>query len=86
MRSYRLGMLVVRGAVLLAASSAVMAAKNASPAAPTIGDLNAKTVEISPAPVKSGGASRAMRTIVSSCCCRTAIRAYGPRQCGGSGT
>ncbi|HEY5020470.1 MAG TPA: tetratricopeptide repeat protein, partial [Steroidobacteraceae bacterium] len=60
MSGYRLAMLAVCCAVLLAAASPVMAAKNTTPAAPTIGDLNAKSVDVSPAPAKGGGAGKAM--------------------------
>jgi len=45
---------------LLAALPPAMAAKNPAPSAPTIGDLNSKSVDVSPAPAKSGGPAKAM--------------------------
>jgi cellulose synthase operon protein C len=53
---------VLRGAALPAAMAAMAAlAANNPPPAPTIGDLNAKSVEVSPKPVSSsGGAGKAM--------------------------
>ena len=42
------------------AAAPVMAAKAPPPSAPTIGDLNAQSVEVSPAPARSGGPSKAM--------------------------
>jgi tetratricopeptide (TPR) repeat protein len=60
MKRRRLQVLVVRCAILLAAASPAMAAKNTKPAAPTIGDLSAKTVDVNPAPAKGGGAAKAM--------------------------
>ena len=55
-----LHVLAVRCAMVLAAAAPAMAAKNTPPAAPTIGDLSAKSVDVSPAPAKGGGASKAM--------------------------
>ena len=60
MKRYRRAMLAWRCAALLAAISPAMAAKSPPAAAPTIGDLSAKSVEVSPAPAKSGGAGKAM--------------------------
>jgi tetratricopeptide (TPR) repeat protein len=53
-------MLALHGAALLALLSPAMAAKTPPAAAPTIGDLSAKTVDVSPAPAKTGGAGKAM--------------------------
>ena len=58
----------IRGARLVQACAALLAAlpamapaaKNQPPAPPTIGDLSSKSVDVSPAPAKSGGASKAM--------------------------
>ncbi len=48
------------GAAFVVATAQVMAAKPPPPSAPTIGDLNAQSVEVSPAPARSGGPSKAM--------------------------
>jgi tetratricopeptide (TPR) repeat protein len=45
---------------LLAAAAPPMAAKASPSSAPTIGELNAQSVEVSPAPARSGGQSKAM--------------------------
>jgi len=50
----------LRCAVLLAAFSPAMAARSPAGAAPTIGDLSAQSVDVSPAPARSGGANKAM--------------------------
>jgi cellulose synthase operon protein C len=52
--------LALRCAALLAALSPAIAARNPPPSAPTIGDLNAKSVDVNPAPARSGGPAKAM--------------------------
>jgi len=52
--------LALRCTALLAVLSPAMAASNPPPSAPTIGDLNAKSVDVNPAPARSGGPAKAM--------------------------
>jgi len=53
-------MLAWRCAAMLLAVAPAMAAKSPPPAAPTIGDLSSKSVEVNPAPATGGGAGKAM--------------------------
>jgi cellulose synthase operon protein C len=53
------GTLLGSGCAALLAAMPLMAAKSPAPA-PTIGDLSSKSVDVSPAPAKSGGAGKAM--------------------------
>src|SRR6202162_1326334 len=56
----RLSCILPACTALLAALPLAMAAKNPAPTAPTVGDLSSKSVEVSPAPAKGGGAAKAM--------------------------
>jgi tetratricopeptide (TPR) repeat protein len=60
MRIQRTTLVQACAALLAALPAMAPAARNQPPPPPSIGDLNNKPVDVSPAPAKSGGASKAM--------------------------